>query len=98
MQWTGVAVLLTGEGHSSRPEGYIGGFAAVACEGDDIVEAVDRLSRELDENSLILLGFENFLVVEMLDRELTAEEKRLTFGLKNYPVQFSNVHLHKGDA
>ena len=98
MQWTGLAILSVGTGHVSRSEGYIGAFAAVACEADDLVKAVVSLSNELLEHDLILVGLESFVDITMLDRDLTSNERRLIENLNDYPVQFDKVHLHKGDT
>jgi hypothetical protein len=98
MDWTGMAIMVLGDTHPSRAEGYIGAFAAVACRAERIVDALRNLSDEFERNDLVLIGIENFISTEMLDRSLTGAENELLSALQRYPVQFNNVHLHKGDG
>jgi hypothetical protein len=96
--WIGMAVLRLSQANAKRREGFTGAFAGIACLASDVVEAVRLASNELDENGYELLGFESFLPVDMLDRELTDYEEGLVSATSSYPVQFKDVHLHKGDA
>ena len=38
------------------------------------------------------------LPMQMLDRQLTVHEAALVEATDKYPVQFKDVHLHKGDG
>ena len=93
-----MAVLRLSPANVSRDEGFIGAYAGVACLAKDIAEAVKLCSSELRENEFELLGFESFLQVDALDRELTEYEESLVSAVSSYPVQFRDFHLHKGDA
>lgn len=96
--WIGRAVLSIERNNLKWAEGFRGAFANVACSAKDIAEAVGLLCQEFEESNYILTGLEGFILVQMLDRPLTDYEKDLVDGTKEYPVQFKNVHLHKGDA
>lgn len=98
MRWTGIAVLLPQPNHPSLSEGYVGAFAPIACEGDSLSEAINKLSEELLGNQLFLVGLEDCIAVGMRDRILTEEEEELVSALDTYPVQFKNVHFHKADS
>jgi hypothetical protein len=96
--WTGVVVLLVKSDHPSRGEGYLGGYAAVACEAATLHQAVQSIEIEFDGHALEMVGIENFMPTHMRDRQLTEEEQQLVQALHSYPVQFQDVHLHKGDG
>ncbi|HET9818682.1 MAG TPA: hypothetical protein VFP92_05905 [Rhodanobacteraceae bacterium] len=96
--WTGRAVLLLTEKNPERSKGLIGAFCGFACAADNVAEAVTLLYRELEESGYLVVGLEDALMVQMLDRPLTDYEKELVEATKKYPVQIKNVHLHKGDA
>jgi hypothetical protein len=98
MIWTGIAVLIVKDGHPSREEGYLGAYAAVACEAASLSEAVRGLQLEFEDQGLALVGVENLLPTHMRDRRLTKEEEQLVEALDSYPVQFRDVHFHKGDG
>lgn len=96
--WLGTAVLMLAEENSKRSEGFIGAFSGFACKTLDIAEAVRLLCEEFKESGYLLIGIEGMTLVNMLDRELTSYEEGLIAATAEYPVQFKNVHLHKGDA
>lgn len=96
--WIGRAVLKLTESNPERNKGFIGAFCGFACVADNLVEAVTLLDRELKESGFLVVGLEDALMVRMLDRPLTDYEKELVEATKTYPVQFKNVHLHKGNA
>lgn len=96
--WIGRAILSIERASPKWVEGFTGAFANVACSAKDIAEAVSLLRQEFEESNFVLIGLEAFVLVPMLDRPLTDYEKELIEGTKGYPVQFKNVHLHKGDA
>jgi hypothetical protein len=96
--WLGTATLLLGSENPKRLEGFIGAFSSFACSAGNIVEAMKALHREFEESGYILVGVENMVPVHMLDRQLTAYETELVEATSQYPVQFKNVHLHKGDG
>jgi hypothetical protein len=80
-----------------RSEGFIGAFAGFASRAANIVAAIEALSREFEESGYVLVGVEHMLPVHMHDRQLTSYETELIDSIDKYPVQFKNVHLHKGD-
>ncbi len=96
--WTGRAVLLLTESNPERDKGFIGAFCSFACAAENLVEAITLLDRELKESGYLVVGLEDAVMVQMLDRPLTDYEKELVEATKAYPVQFKSVHLHKGDA
>lgn len=96
--WIGVAVLALSDANPKRAEGFVGAFAGFASRAATISEAVDGLDEEFGEAGYVLLGFEHILPVERLDRELTAYESELLGATEVYPVQFKDVHLHKGNG
>jgi hypothetical protein len=96
--WLGVAVLALSDANPKREEGFVGAYAGFASKAATIWEAVAALAREFDENGFYLLGFENMLPAECLDRELTTYERELLRATEEYPVQFKDVHLHKSDG
>lgn len=96
--WTGRAVLLLADGNPERNKGFIGAFCGFACAADSLAEAVTLLDRELKDAGYLVVGLEDALMANMLERPLTDYEKELVEATKVYPVQFKNIHLHKGDA
>ena len=96
--WVGLAVLRLSLTNKKRVEGFTGAFAGVACLANDVAEAVDSLAKEFNEHGYELIGFENFLPVSVLERELTPYEEGLVEAATSYPVQFKDLHLHKGDG
>lgn len=96
--WTGCAVLLLADSNPKRAEGFIGAFCNFACAATDLVQVIDLLYRELDESGYVVVGLKDTLMIQMLDRPLTDYEEELIEATREYPVQFKNVHLHKGDA
>jgi hypothetical protein len=81
-----------------RAEGFTGAFASFACKASNIVEAVDALCKEFEESGYVLVGIEHMLPVESLNRQLTTYESVLVAAVATYPIQFRDVHLHKGDS
>lgn len=96
--WIGVAVLGLSDENPKRAEGFVGAFAGFASSASTIPDAVAALAEEFGESHYVLLGFEYMLPAERLDRELTAYESELVTATEQYPVQFKDVHLHKGDG
>lgn len=96
--WLGMAILGLKESNIKKRQGFVGAFAAVACAALDVAEATRLISCEFDENGYELLGFESLMPAQMLERELTDYEAVLVESAASYPVQFKDVHLHKGDA
>lgn len=96
--WVGRAILALKEANPKWIDGFRGAFSNFACSADSIIEAVGKLYREFEESHFTLIGLESILPVQMLDHPLTDYEKELIEATKRYPVQFKNVHLHKGDA
>lgn len=96
--WLGMANLQLASANPKRSEGFIGAFAGFACKATNIAEAIESLRRELEESGYILVGIEHMLPMQMLDRQLTAHEAALVEAIDKYPVQFKDVHLHKGDG
>jgi hypothetical protein len=96
--WIGTATLLLADTNPKRAEGFVGAFAGFACSAENIVEAMKSLCREFEESGYVLIGVESMLPVHMLDRQLTDYETELVEATNQYPVQFKNVHLHKGDG
>jgi hypothetical protein len=96
--WVGTAVLVPTPENQVRADNYIGAYAGVACRATTIAKAVQLMASEFYENGYALLGFESLLPVGSLDRELTDYERALAEATAVYPVQFRDVHLHKGDA
>lgn len=94
--WIGTVLL------SPLPDGkkkeYIGAYASVACCADSFNKAVELIIAEFYENRYEVIGFENFMPMTMLERELTDYEKTLVDATSAYPVQFKNVHLFKGNS
>lgn len=96
--WVGTAVLVPTPENQARADNYIGAYAGVACRATTIANAVQLIASEFLENGYALLGFETLLPVGSLDREMTDYENELVEATAVYPVQFRDVHLHKGDA
>lgn len=96
--WVGTATLLLASANPKRAEGFVGAFSGFACSAENIADAIKALHREFDESGYILVGVESMLPVHMLDRQLTDYETELVEATSQYPVQFKNVHLHKGDG
>jgi hypothetical protein len=96
--WTGVVVLVVKDEHPSRAEGYLGAYAAVACEAATLQLAVQSIEKEFNEHALEIVGIESLIPTHMRDRQLTEEEEQLVQALRSYPVQFQEIHLHKGDS
>lgn len=96
--WVGRAILSLEKASPKWADGFRGAFANVACSAKDIAEAVSLLHKEFEESHYVLTGLEGFFLAQMLDRPLTDYERDLVDATKEYPVQFKNVHLHKGDA
>lgn len=96
--WVGRAVLLLADNNPKRIDGFIEAFCGFACAADNLGEAITLLDSELKESGYSVVGLEDALMVEMLDRPLTDYEMELVEATKEYPVQFKDVHLHKGDA
>jgi hypothetical protein len=96
--WLGMATLLLASTNPKRSEGFIGAFAGFACRAENIAEAVEVLHQEFEESGYVLVGIKHMLPMHMLDQQLTAYEAELLEGIKDYPVQFKDVHLHKGDG
>jgi hypothetical protein len=96
--WIGVAVLALSDANPKRAEGFVGAFAGFASCAATVSEAVAILDQEFREAGYVLLGVDYMLPVERLDRELTAYECELLRAAEEYPVQFKDVHLHKGDG
>ena len=96
--WLGTATLVLANTNPKRAEGFIGGFAGFASSAENIAEAVKALRDEFEESGYSLVGIDNMLPAHMLDRQLTDYETELMDAIGSYPVQFKNVHLHKGDG
>lgn len=96
--WLGMATLVLASANPKRSEGFIGAFAGFACRAANIAEAVEALRREFEESGYILIGIKHMLPMHMLDRQLTIYETKLLEAIDDYPVQFKDVHLHKGDG
>jgi hypothetical protein len=96
--WFGLATLLLVNSNPKRSEGFIGAFAGFACRAANIAEAVEALRREFEESGYVLVGVKHMLPMHMLDRQLTGYEAELLEAIDGYPVQFKDVHLHKGDG
>lgn len=96
--WLGCAVLSLAETNPQRAKGNIGAYAGFACRGQNIHEALKALYLEFEESGYLVMGLENMNALDMMDRPLTEHESHLVEALSSYPVQFKNVHLHKGDA
>lgn len=96
--WLGLATMLLASTNPKRSEGFIGAFAGFACRAENIVKAVMMLHQEFEESGYVLVGIKHMLPIHMFDRQLTTYEAELLEGIKDYPVQFKDVHLHKVDA
>jgi len=96
--WVGMANLQLASTNPKRSEGFTGAFAGFACRAANIVEAVELLQREFEESGYVLVGIRHMLLTHMLDRQLTTYEAELVKAVDTYPVQFMDVHLHKGDG
>jgi hypothetical protein len=96
--WLGNAVLTLAQANPRRAEGYVGAFAGFACTAGSIYEAMKALYSEFAESGYCLVGVESMTPVHMVDRPLTKHESDLIEAIGTYPVQFRNVHLHKGDG
>ena len=96
--WLGLSVLITSQDSQSRKDGFSGAYAGVACKAETVADAVKLIAAEFLENGYVLIGFESFLPVYALDREMTDYEEMLVVATSSYPVQFKNVHLHKADS
>ena len=93
-----MATLLLSDENPKRSEGFVGAYAGFACRARNISDAVIALSREFGEAGYIVVGLEHVIPVERLDRGLTPYERELLEATGEYPVQFKDVHLHKGDG
>jgi hypothetical protein len=96
--WVGMASLRLASANPKRRDGFAGAFAGFACRASNIAEAANLLLREFDECGYELVGFEHMILLQLLDRDLTPYEKGLVQAVESYPVQFRDVHLHKGDG
>ena len=96
--WIGMANLQLSSANPKRTEGFTGAFAGFACKAANIAEAIESLRREFEESGYVVVGIEHMLPLQLLDRQLTAYEAGLVEAIDSYPVQFKDVHLHKGDG
>jgi hypothetical protein len=96
--WIGTATLLLSDANPKRSDGFVGAFAGFACIAEDIAAAVVAVCREFQEAGYVVIGLEHMLPVDRLDRDLTSYEKELLQAAEEYPVQFRDVHAHKGDG
>ncbi len=96
--WLGIATLLLASTNPKRSEGFIGAFAGFACRAENFADAVRALYQEFEESGYVVVGIKHMLPMHMLDRQLTAYEAELLERIEEYPVQFKDVHLHKGDG
>jgi hypothetical protein len=96
--WVGTATLVVSGTNPKRADGFIGAYAGFASKAKDVSGAINQLAREFEESGYVLIGLENLLPIHMLSRQLTAHEEDFLKEIHKYPVQFKNVHLHKGDG
>lgn len=96
--WLGVARLTVDTGNPKRTAGFTGAYAAFACRAADLVAALTLLCGEFREAGYNVIGFNHCTLLDLLERELTAQEAELVKATTQYPVQFKNIHLHKGDG
>lgn len=69
-----------------------------ACANESITGAIQAVFDEFAKSGYHLIGVESMLPAHMHDRDLTPYEKELLEATKDYPVQFKDVHLHKGNS
>lgn len=96
--WVGMATLVLLPTNVKRSEGFVGAYAGFAVRSATLADAVAALSKEFEESGFVVMGIDAMMPVAMLDRPLTEHEQMLVEASETYPVQFKNVHLHKGDA
>lgn len=96
--WLGVATLMLDTDNPRRTAGFTGAYAAFACRGEDFASALTLLCREFSGSGYSVTGLNNCTRLDLLEREMTAQEAELVRATAQYPAQFKNIHLHKGDA
>lgn len=96
--WIGNAFCLVGGERPEYIDGARGAYVTVACRAVSLSDAARMISSELNESNLLVHGLENLFDIRYLDRELSVYEETLISGLKDYHVQFKNVHFFKTDA
>lgn len=90
--WVGVCCVVPEEGSFQQRRGLQAGYGFVAFRSLSIASGVESLAFELADGGTRLVGFEWLSRLEDNERDLTASDLQLIEKLKDYPVQFYEIH------
>jgi hypothetical protein len=91
--WLGKAFCTVDRARPEYKQGHRGAVFVFACIADTLQSCVESITNEMVEHDLTLRGFEYLMDSEYMDRHLSEYEQELVERLRNYPVQFENVHF-----